>query len=158
MDVSRLSQGQLIAGVSAIALFIVMFLPWFGIPGVEAQVPEGIALPEGTEVPGTESENLNAWKAENPLDIYLLIVVLVALAGVLMAGEGALPISASAATTVLGAIGTLLVLYQVFDVPGDLDRKIGLFLGLIAVAGVTVGGWLSMQDEVAPGRVDTDRF
>lgn len=156
MDASRFSQGQLIAGISAIALFIFMFLPWFGTPGVE--VPEGIALPEGTEVPGAEGENLNAWEAENPFDIYLLIVVLVALAGVLAVGEGALPISASATTAVLGGIAALLVLYQLIDVPGDLDRKIGLWLGLITTAGIAVGGWLSMQEEVAPGRVETDRF
>ena len=30
--------------------------------------------------------------------------------------------------------------------PGDADRKIGLFLGLIASAGITVGGYLSMQE------------
>ena len=42
----------------------------------------------------------------------------------------------------------MLILYQVFDTPGDADRKIGLFLGLIACAGIAVGGYLSMQEDV----------
>jgi len=32
------------------------------------------------------------------------------------------------------------------DTPGDADRKIGLFLGLIACAGIAVGGYLTMQE------------
>ncbi len=141
MDVNRFSQGQLIAAASAVLLLIFMFLPWFEIPGVEATLPEG--LPEEIDLsgtPGIESESLNAWEGENPLDIFLLLTAIVALAGVLLAssgGGGASPVPLAMATFLLGAIGTLMVLYQVFDVPDDLDRKIGLFLGLIAVAGVS---------------------
>jgi hypothetical protein len=61
----------------------------------------------------------------------------------------------SAVTFLLGGIGTLLVLYQVFDMPdggGELSRKIGIFLSLIAVAGIAVGGYLSMQEESAGER------
>lgn len=151
MDVNRFSQGQLIAAASAVLLLIFMFLPWFEIPGVEATLPEG--LPEEIDLsgtPGIESESLNAWEGENPLDIFLLLTAIVALAGVLLAssgGGGASPVPLAMATFLLGAVGTLMVLYQVFDVPNDLDRKIGLFLGLIAIAGIAVGGYLSMQDE-----------
>ena len=69
MDANRLSQGQLVAAISAIALFIISFLPWFDISGA---VTVG-----GTTIGG--SKNFNLWEAENPLDIYLLIVILVAL-------------------------------------------------------------------------------
>ena len=157
MDVNRFSQGQLIAAASAVLLLIFMFLPWFEIPGVEATLPEG--LPDEIDLsgtPGIESESLNAWEGENPLDIFLLLTAIVALAGVLLASSGgggaSPPVPLAMATFLLGAIGTLMVLYQVFDVPGDLDRKIGLFLGLIAVAGVAVGGYLSMQDEATGER------
>src|SRR6476659_11404744 len=61
LDANRLSQGQLVAAVSAIALFIISFLPWFGLSGFGG------------------SANRNMWEFENPLDIYLLIVILVAL-------------------------------------------------------------------------------
>ncbi|MGZ5347483.1 MAG: hypothetical protein ACXWGV_07800 [Solirubrobacterales bacterium] len=156
MDVNRFSQGQLIAAASAVLLLIFMFLPWFEIPGVEATLPEGLSEEiDLSGTPGIESESLNAWEGENPLDIFLLLTAIVALAGTLLAssgGGGALPVPLAMATFLLGAVGALMVLYQVFDVPGDLDRKIGLFLGLIAVAGIAVGGYLSMQDEATGER------
>jgi hypothetical protein len=144
LDVNRLSQGQLVAAASAIALLIISFLPWFGI---SAAVTVG-----GTTVGG--SQNFSLWEAENPLDIYLLIVILVALVRAVMGllGDGADFPLAPMATALLGGVGTLLILYQVFDTPGDADRKIGLFLGLIACAGVAVGGYLSMQEDLGGER------
>jgi hypothetical protein len=135
----------MIAGVSAIALFIISFLPWFGISG--GVVVQGVGAVGG-------SKNFSLWEAENPLDIYLLIVILVALVPALLAfagGGGDAPL-APTATTLLAGVGTLLILYQVFDTPGDLDRKVGLFLGLIACAAITVGGYLSMQEDVGRER------
>jgi hypothetical protein len=144
LDANRLSQGQLIAAVSAIALFIISFLPWFGISG--GVVVQGVGAVGG-------SENFSLWQAENPLDIYLLIVILVALVPAVLAlgGGGEAPL-APFATALLGGVGTLLILYQVFDTPGDADRKVGLFLGLIACAGIAVGGYLSMQEDVGGER------
>jgi hypothetical protein len=145
LDANRLSQGQLVAAVSAIALFIISFLPWFGISG--GVVVQGVGAVGG-------SENFSLWQAENPLDIYLLIVILVALVPAVLAllgGGGEAPL-APFATAVLGGVGTLLILYQVFDTPGDADRKVGLFLGLIACAGIAVGGYLSMQEDVGGER------
>jgi hypothetical protein len=145
LDANRLSQGQLVAAVSAIALFIISFLPWFGAPQVSGIGPGGASV--------TVGGNFSLWEAENPLDIYLLIVILVALvpAGLALSGGGDAPL-APFATTLLAGVGTLLILYQVFDNPFDLDRKIGLFLGLIACAGIAVGGYLTMQDEVGGER------
>ena len=138
MDANRLSQGQLVAAIAALALFIISFLPWFDISGA---VTVG-----GTTIGG--STNFSLWEAENPLDIYLLIVILVALAPAVLAliGDGADAPMAAMATALLAGVGTLLILYQVFDTPGDADRKIGLFLGLIACAGIAVGGYLTMQE------------
>ena len=138
MDANRLSQGQLVAAIAAIALFIISFLPWFGVSGA---VTVG-----GTTIGG--SQNFSLWEIENPLDIYLLIVILVALVPAVLAlmGDGADAPMASMATALLGGVGTLLILYQVFDTPGITDRKIGLFLGLIACAGIAVGGYLTMQE------------
>jgi len=144
LDANRLSQGQLVAAIAAIALFIISFLPWFDISGA---VTVG-----GTTIGGSQSFNL--WEAENPLDIYLLIVILVALVPAvlgLLSDGGDAPM-ASMATTLLAGVGTLLILYQVFDTPGDLGRKVGLFLGLIACAGIAVGGYLSMQEDVGGER------
>ena len=136
-----MSQGQMVAAVSAVALFIISFLPWFGVSG---SVTVG-----GTTIGG--SQNFSLWEAENPLDIYLLIVILVALVppglALLGGGNDSFPL-APIATALLGGVGTLLILYQVFDTPGDADRKVGLFLGLLACAGIAIGGYLSMQEDV----------
>jgi hypothetical protein len=145
LEANRLSQGQMVAGVSAIALLIISFLPWFGISG--GVVVQGVGAIGG-------SENFTLWQAENPLDIYLLIVIIVALVPALLAllgGGGDAPLAPSA-TALLAGVGTLLILYQVFDTPGDLGRKVGLWLGLIACAGIAVGGYLSMQEDVAGER------
>jgi hypothetical protein len=141
VDANRMSQGQLVAGVSAIALFIISFLPWFGISG--GVVVEGVGAVGG-------SEDFNLWQAENPLDIYLLIVIIVALVPALLGllGGGADAPLAPFATALLAGVGTLLILYQLFDTPGELDRKVGLWLGLLACAGIAVGGYLSMQEGV----------
>jgi hypothetical protein len=142
LDANRLSQGQMVAAASAIALFIISFLPWFGISG--GVVVQGVGAVGG-------SANFSLWEAENPLDIYLLIVILVALVPAALAllggADDSFPL-APIATAILGGVGTLMILYQVFDTPGDADRKVGLFLGLIACAGIAIGGYLSMQEDV----------
>ena len=143
MDANRLSQGQMVAAIGAIALFIISFLPWFDLSGA---VTVG-----GTTIGG--SKNFNLWEAENPLDIFLLIVILIALVPALFSllGDGDASM-ASMATALLAGVGTLLILYQIFDTPGDFGRKVGLFLGLIACAAIAVGGYLSMQEDVGGER------
>jgi hypothetical protein len=144
VDVNRLSQGQMVAAVSAILLFIFSFLPWFSLSGLLAEAGG--------------SKNFNMWEAENPLDIYLLVVILVALFPAVMTltgggveGGGL----AGMAASLLGGLGTLLIFYQLFDhnfFDGSFSVKIGMFLGLIACAGIAVGGYLSMQDEAGGER------
>jgi hypothetical protein len=143
MDTGRLSQGQMIAAVSAVLLVISLFLAWIG---VSLDVPEGIAGVEAVE----DSSSASGWESQNTLDLYLFIVALFALAPAvttMMGNRDSLPFTPAAATFLLGAIGTLLTLYVMLDVPDGAERKIGLFIALIAVAGVTVGAYLSMQDE-----------
>lgn len=145
MDANRLSQGQIVAAVSAVALFIVSFLPWFGFsPDVAVQ---------GIDVGG--DENFNIWQQANPFDIYLLIVIMVALVPpvlTLLGGADDSAPLAPIATALLAGVGTILILYMLFDPPGDLDRKVGLFLGLIACGGIAVGGYLSMQEDMGRER------
>jgi hypothetical protein len=145
LDANRLSQGQMVAAISAVALFIISFLPWFGTSGAVGQVLSATG----------HSTSLSMWKAENPLDIYLLIVILVALvpAAMEMLGgtEDAFPL-APVATMLLAGVGTFLIIYQMFDQPGDLDLKFGFFLGLIACGGIAAGGYLQMQEEVGRDR------
>lgn len=142
MDANRLSQGQLIAAVAAIALFIISFLPWFSVPTLASVTGTGGA------------ENQNMWEFENPLDIYLLIVILVALvpAALGMMGDRADAPMASMATTLLAGVGALLIFYQLFDHGDGVSVKIGMILGLIATGAIAAGGYLSMQEDVGGER------
>jgi hypothetical protein len=157
MDFNRVRTGELIAGISGVALFIIMFLAWFSAPATE--VLPGIEFDVG-EAPGVD-DSLSAWQAFDFIDIVLLLAVIagVGLAVVAAAQSNVqLPVAASAITAGLGILGTLLVLYRIIDPPSELDRSYGLFLGLIAVAGVALGGWMSMQEEGTTFGGEADRF
>lgn len=157
MDTSRLRTGELIAAVSGIALLIFMFLPWFGVDLGIADAVEDL----GITVPDTDdSVNLSAWESFSFIDLVLAITALVAVGlaiATAMATTVNLPVAASALTAGLGILSTLLVLYRILDPVGETDRKIGLFLGLIAAAGIAYGGWKSMQEEGTTFAGEADR-
>ena len=49
------------------------------------------------------------------------------------------------------------VVYRVIEPVDDATRKYGLFLGLIAVAGIALGGWVAMQEEGTSFGGEADR-
>ena len=157
MDANRVRTGEMIAGIAGLVLFIVMFLSWFGVPdtveagGVQIDVSDATGL----------DTTINAWQSFGFIDIILFLTAVVAMAMALMTAMArtvALPVAASAITTALGVLGTVLVIYRLIDPPGDLDRKYGVFLGLIAVAAVTYGGWRAMQEEGTTFGQQADRL
>jgi hypothetical protein len=156
MDVNRLSMGDKIAGGAAIALLLIMFIfKWFGIE-VEGNVA-------GFDFGGSTS--WNAWASFSFIDIILLITILTTLGMVYMRSSDTnadLPVSISVVVTALGALSTLLVIFRIisppdFDISGGFDptgtvdynstREIGAFLGLIAVAALTYGGYRAMEED-----------
>jgi hypothetical protein len=157
MDADRLRTGELIAGVSAVALLIIMFLPWFGLGGAA-----GEALEQAQDL-GLAPEvdtSANAWQSFDFIDLVLLVTIVVAagLAIATMAAQTvALPVAASSITAGLGILSTLLVLYRLVDPPFDASRKFGAFLGLIAAAGIAYGGWRAMQEEGTSFGGEADR-
>src|SRR5215213_2547351 len=136
MDTSRLTTGDIIAGVGGIVLLISLFLPWYGA---------------SVDVGGfSASESGTGWEALSFIDILLFLIALAAIAIVAARATGRLPDEVPAAVVLLGlgALGVLLVLYRIIDIPGgdvpdevDLSRKIGVFVALIASAAVAYGGW-----------------
>lgn len=156
MDTTRLSQGQMIAAVSAVLLFIFMFLPWLGF-----DKPEGVDL----------ENSFNAWQATQSLDVYLFILILAAVVPALLAMGGnvtQLPFVGAATTFLLALLGVILILVLILDpnpfggnIDISLDVKIGLWLSLLATGGIAVGGYLAMQDEAYGGTAappPTDRY
>jgi hypothetical protein len=142
----RLSQGQVIAAVGAAALLVAMFLPWIGVSG--PSIPAGIPVPQGVST-GSTTENI--WKGST-LDVYLLITVVVAALPALLAlTDSAEEFSfVSAATFLLGVVGTILVIaWLTVDFPDGPDRKYGAFIGLAAVIVIAIGGFRALREEVA---------
>ena len=137
MDTSRLTTGDIIAGVGGIVLLISLFLPWYGA---------------SVDVAGfSASESGSGWEAMSFIDILLFLIALVAIAVVAARAAGRLPAEVPAAVVLLGlgALAVLLVLYRIIDIPVegdipdevDLSRKIGVFVALIGAAAVAYGGW-----------------
>lgn len=136
MRIESLSNGLKLAGGSAVLLFIVMFFPWFG------------ASVEGFGGAGLDAR-ATAWQAFEVIDIvmFLIIVAVVLLTAALAADLGAaLPVDAATVITALGAIALILVFYRFLDTPFDLERRYGLFLGILFSAGIVVGGRMAMVD------------
>jgi hypothetical protein len=117
--------GQTLAGVGGILLFAFLFLPWFDFGGV----------------------NQSGWEGQSSTDVYLLITAVIAI-GAALAGRGeVMPgLTLNGAASVLGGVGTIVLLWLViFDFPEGADRKIGLYLSLIAVVVIAFGGYSASQ-------------
>ena len=57
------------------------------------------------------------------------------------------PVAGSTVTTLFGSIALILTAIRLLNPPGTgLDLEFGAWLGVIAAAGVTVGGYLGMQE------------
>ena len=125
MNFSRTSIGQRIAGLGGILLFICLFLPWFGEDGLV----------------------LSGWEGQSSTDVYLLITAFIALAAAFAGPKGLLVpgLTMNGAATLLGGVGTILLLWLVL-VDGD-DRQYGMYLSLVAVVAITVGSYLAAQVE-----------
>jgi amino acid transporter len=139
----------MIAGASGLVLLVVMFLPWYGVSAHFG----GVSV----------SDTGNAWEVFSTIDIILFLVALVAVGAAVGRLTDSLPEDVPVATIVTGAgaLAVLLILYRIIDLPGpdlpailsknvDFGRRIGLFLGLIAAAGITYGGYRSVTDAAEP--------
>lgn len=145
MDADRLSTGEKIAGASAILLFIFMFFDWFK---VDIDGGEGLF---------SVSVGGSAWDALDVIPIILMLAVIAAVAVAIIRLTDAIfepPVSLNAIVAILGGISVLLILYRIIDPPGagdvpgvDVSPALGIFLGLIAAAGITYGGYRAMQEE-----------
>ena len=154
MDTSRLTTGDMIAGVGGIVLLISLFLPWYGV---------------SVDVAGfSASESGSGWEALGFIDILLFLISVAAIAIVAARAAGAFPDDLPAPVILLGlgALAVLLVLYRIVDIPVDgdvpeqvdLSRKIGIFIALIGSAAVAYGGWRTNMETpgVHVGRAATD--
>jgi hypothetical protein len=125
MDLRRLRTGEWVAGASGLALLVSLFLPWY--------------------------DGRTGWESLGLLDVALAVVGLAALAIPVATAAyrvPALPLALQSLTTLIGILALPSVLIRVLNLPDWAgDREWGLWVGLLAVAGVVVGGGLAMRDE-----------
>lgn len=146
MKLDKLSQGEKIAAVSAILLFVFMFFDWFS-----AEVSVGAAA---------ASEGVDAWDALNWIPVVLVVTILAALfvATLRLTDAQYKPsISGSAVVAVLGGLSFLLILYRIIDPPGasgsipgvsfHVSPTFWIFVSLVAAAGIAYGGYRAMGEE-----------
>ena len=145
MDPDRLSTGEKIAGGSAVLLFIFMFLDWFTL---NVSGGELVSFSAGG----------SAWDVFSWIDLFLLLTVAVAIGVAVIRLSDAIvepSFSINAVVAILGGLSVLLILYRIIDPPIDtgdvagidVGRSIGVYLGLLAAAGITYGGYRAMQEE-----------
>lgn len=130
-DYQRLRLGERVAGICAVLLLIVMFLPWYSVGPF----------------------NGTAWEVFGYTDLLLFLLAIVTLALVAVTATQrapALPVAGSVILTLFGGVMVLLVLYRIVQQPGPDDFvsvELGAYIGLLVVAGIAAGGFLSMRDE-----------
>jgi hypothetical protein len=148
MRLDRLNRGDAIALVAAIALFVFIFLGWYGseISGQAGRIDFG----DGAGAGGS------AWATLSVISFVLMLTIAVTVGAALLAltGSGWKPaIPASAVVTVLGGLSFLLILFRIVFPPDfgtlggiavNATLELGIFLGLIAAAGVAYGGYRAM--------------
>jgi hypothetical protein len=151
LDFARLRNGEIVAAVGGLALFIFMFFDWFG-GGVEVSTGGTQDIPgvgEVTNAPSVEETGLSAWDALQDFSGFL--IALAAVSGVTLAGLAAagqrlnLPFQRGVGTLVLGNLAVLLILWRMLANPGELE--IGIFLGLFAAAAIAVGAWIALHED-----------
>jgi hypothetical protein len=150
MEVDKLSTGEKVSAVSAVLLFVFMFFDWFGVkvsgvPGFSGEV--------------TSSGGGSAWDALDVIPIFLMLAIVVAIGVAIVRLTDAdvePPVSMNAIVAALGGFAVLLILYRIvfppdFDSFGgvsvDATLKFGIFLGLLAAAGIAYGGYSAMREE-----------
>jgi hypothetical protein len=137
VDLRRLRAGEWLAAAAAVALVVTLALPWYGARARE--------------------DTVTGFEALSVIDILLVLVAGVAFTlAILQAAQTspALPVGFGVLTVAAGLIGALLVVYRLINEPGPddfIDVRAGAWLGLAAVALLTAGGWLSIQNERVRG-------
>jgi hypothetical protein len=133
---TRPSASDLIAPAAGVLLLVSLFLPWYS---------------RDTDIAGAViNQSWTAWQATPVIATLLFVVAVVAI--VAPSAPGAF--RGDRLATLLGILGLLLVLFRTIDLPlpdvdlvqgdrADSSRGLGLFLALLATAGIALGGRLA---------------
>jgi hypothetical protein len=121
--------GELVGAVSGLGLLVVSFLPWYSAGG----------------------EKATAWQSFGVIDLVMAAAAIAALSVAIVVVTRlsvSYPVAGSAVSALFGGLALILIAYRLINPPGgtDVGREIGPWLGLVAAAGVTLGGYLGLQE------------
>jgi hypothetical protein len=144
VDINKLSRGEQVIAVSGIVLVIFSFFKWYSVDFGGGEVG-------GVEIPGV-SASANGW--DRTLGLFAAIIAIVMVAQVLASKLGGMNMPDLGNVTWgqvhlgLGVLSLVFVIICFID-NDETDRQFGLFVSLVAAAGLAVGGWLKFQEEKA---------
>jgi hypothetical protein len=130
LDTQRLRQGEIVAGIGGLALFIFLFLDWFGLG----------------------DDGVSGWDSLGG-DVTGFIVALTAISGIVLGALAAagsrlnIPIPRGGVTAALGWLTVGIILWRILATPEGADIKFGLFLGLAAAIAIAVGATLVLRED-----------
>jgi hypothetical protein len=153
MDPRRLRTGEWIAGICGVVLLGAMFLDWYGI--------------------GSTGQKRSAWEAFTVVDVVLALAGLFAVTLALTAAANrGVPVTVAMASllSMFGIVATAVVAYRTASPPdiarsvmhhggrptgyipsgGGVSRELGVWLGLAATAGLTLGAMVALRSERYP--------
>jgi hypothetical protein len=135
---SRVRAGEALTAIGAIALFVLLFLHWFSGGGVSA----------------------SGWSSLGWALVVLLVIVLalavVVFAAVVTGAKPAIAVGSAVITFTVATVTFVIALVRVLVTQPALDRGLGNgavsvqvagYLGLLALALIAAGGWLTVADE-----------
>jgi hypothetical protein len=149
----RLRWPEWLTGAGGLALLAVMLLvPWYQL--TLASAPPGPTF--------FVAEKVDGWNGLSHARWLLLLTILLALGAAFFQAQRrapALPVTLSLIASVIGAFTTLWLIVRVVVSPAG-GREIGGWLGLLAVAVITYGGFASVRLEGidpadGPGEIPT---
>ena len=136
---ARVGPGDLLAGACGVLLLVAMLLPWYG---------------RETDIAGAVvAESWTAWQSLSLIAILLFAIGIAAIAVPVGRALGLSPerFRDDRVITLLGLLGFLLVVFRLVDIPlagidvqrgdsVDSSRDAGIFLALLATAGIALSG------------------
>lgn len=138
MEGRGLGLGQIVTGAGGALMIISMFLPWSSANGAE----------------------FDGWETWTALDVFFLIVGVVALLAALTGGRIGLfrpDMSLNAAADLLGLVSTVLLLWLLLiEFQEFAEREVGVYVSLIAAIVIACGAadWRIFQGAPAFPRLD----
>jgi hypothetical protein len=152
-DTTRVRFGEMIAAGSGLVLFLSLFLEWYSISGKGAFASRA-------------SVGRSGWESLGFIDILLFLIAVIAVAIAVLRAMNTmprqLPASPGFILLVAGGIASLLVLFRLISTGDaglpigdasdfiDVSRSFGVFVAFLAALGLTLGGWLTWNEEGKP--------